>query len=259
MTRMQLIYNNFLDSYKEILTKYKDGKHKGIRWVGTIEKDSIPLVKFFLELGVQIRHTKNLPPMNFAIGKEFQLHSPTSSQDEQHTNQNAGRREERAPVNEYMLKSLLASGEPNYINRFRAIFEEVWRNGIDAIDRIKDVEEGIDLADIKIIQNPKEGLSVAWSVIRSAQEEVLIMFSTANAFRRQIEMGGLQLLSEAALQHGVKIRVLIPKGEKFAYVMERVESECPWLDIRILEENLRTRLTIVIADKKRVHNCRTKK
>jgi hypothetical protein len=76
------------------------------------------------------------------------------------------------------------------------------------------------------------------------------MFSTANAFRRQIEMGGLQLLSEAALQHGVKIRVLIPKDEKFAYVMERVESECPWLDIRILEENLRTRVTIVIADKK---------
>lgn len=250
LTRMQLIYNNFLDSYKKILTKYRDGKHKGIRWVGTIEKDSVPLVKFFLELGVQIRHTKNLPPMNFAIGKEFQLHSPTSSQDEQYTNQDGGRKGERAPLDEYMLKSLLASGEPNYINRFSAIFEELWRNGIDAIDRIKDIEEGVDLADIKIIQNPKEGLSVAWSVIRAAQEEVLIMFSTANAFRRQIEMGGLQLLSEAALQHGVKIRVLIPKGEKFAYVMERVESECPWLDIRILEENLRTRLTIVIADKK---------
>ena len=55
---------------------------------------------------------------------------------------------------------------------------------------------------------------------------------------------------KAALQHGAKIRVLIPKGEKFAYVMERVESESPWLYIRILEENLRTRLTIVIADKK---------
>ncbi|MGB7956890.1 MAG: hypothetical protein WCF23_23190 [Candidatus Nitrosopolaris sp.] len=157
LTRMQLIYNNFLDSYKKILTKYKDGKHKGIRWVGTIEKESMSLAKFFLELGVQIRHTKNLPPMNFAIGKEFQLHSPTSSQDEQYTNQNAGRRGERAPLDEYMLKSLLASGEPNYINRFSAIFEELWRNGIDAIDRIKDIEEGVDLADIKIIQNPKEG------------------------------------------------------------------------------------------------------
>jgi two-component system sensor histidine kinase VicK len=32
--------------------------------------------------------------------------------------------------------------------------------------------------------------------------------------------------------------------------MEQVESECPWLDIRILEENFRTKISIVIADKK---------
>jgi signal transduction histidine kinase len=76
------------------------------------------------------------------------------------------------------------------------------------------------------------------------------MFSTANAFRRQIEVGGLQLLSEAALQRTVKIRLLIPKDEKSAHTIEQVESECPWLDIRILEENFRTKISIVIADKK---------
>ena len=76
------------------------------------------------------------------------------------------------------------------------------------------------------------------------------MFSTANAFRRQIEVGGLQLLSEAALQRGVKIRLLIPKDEKSAHTIEQIESECPWLDIRILEEDFRTKISIVIADKK---------
>jgi len=252
LARMQLIYNNFLDSYKKILTKYKDGKHKGIRWVGTIEKDSIFLVRFFLELGVQIRHLKNLPPMNFAIGKEFQLHAAAPSLDEQYTDQIKGKRGEITTTlpDGYMLKSLLTSDEPTYVNRFSAIFEELWRNGIDAVDRIRDIEEGVDLADIKIIQNPKEGLSIAWSLIRSAQEEVLIMFSTANAFGRQIEVGGLQLLSEAALQRVVKIRLLIPNDEKSVHTIERVKSECPWLDIRILEENLRTKITIVIADKK---------
>lgn len=252
VARMQLIYNNFLDSYKKLLTKYKDGKHKGIRWVSTIEKNSIFLVRFFLKLGVQIRHVKNLPPMNFAIGKEFQLHAATSSLDEQDIYQNEGKRAEltTTPLDGYMLKSLLTSNEPTYINRFSAIFEELWRNGIDAVDRIRDIEEGVDLADIKIIQNPREGLSIAWSLIRSAQEEVLIMFSTANAFRRQIEVGGLQLLSEAALQRDVKIRLLIPNDEKSVHTIEQVESKCPWLDIRILEENLRTKITIVIADKR---------
>jgi signal transduction histidine kinase len=190
--------------------------------------------------------------MNFAIGKEFHLHAAASSTDQQHTVQKKGIRAENttAHLHDYMLKSLLTSDDPTYVNRFSAIFEELWRNGIDAVDRIRDIEEGVDLADIKIIQNPKEGLNIAWSLIRSAQEEVLIMFSTANAFRRQIEVGGLQLLSEAALQRTVKIRLLIPKDEKSAHTIEQVESECPWLDIRILEENFRTKISIVIADKK---------
>lgn len=252
LDRMQIVYNNFLDSYKKILIRYKDGKHKGIRWIGTIDKDSVSLVKFFLELGVQIRHVKNLPPMNFAIGKEFQLHTAAPLLDEQNTDQKEARRAEitATPFDEYMLKSLLISDEPTYVNRFSAIFEELWRNGIDALDRIRDIEEGVDLADIKIIQNPREGLSVAWNLIRSAQEEVLIMFSTANAFRRQIEVGGLQLLSEAALQRDVKIRLLIPNDEKSVHTIEQLKSERPWLDIRILEENLRTKITIVIADKR---------
>jgi len=193
-----------------------------------------------------------LPPMNFAIGKEFQLHAAATSLDEQYIDQKEGNREEitTTTLDGYMPKSLLTSDEPTYLNRFSAIFEELWRNGIEAVDRIRDIEEGVDLADIKIIQNPKEGLSIAWSLIRSAQEEVLIMFSTANAFRRQIEVGGLELLSEAALQRVVKIRLLIPNDEKSVHTIERVKSECPWLDIRILEENLRTKITIVIADKK---------
>ena len=53
-------------------------------------------------------------------------------------------------------------------------------------------------ADIEIIQNPKEGISRAWNIIKSAREEVSIMFSSANALRRQIQMGGLQILKKAS-------------------------------------------------------------
>ena len=47
------------------------------------------------------------------------------------------------------------------------------------------MEEGLESADIEIIPNPKEGIKHAWKVIKSARKEVLIIFSTANAFRRQ--------------------------------------------------------------------------
>ena len=49
------------------------------------------------------------------------------------------------------MKSLLTSNEPAYIRHYNSIFEELWKNGVDAIDRIKDIEEGVDLADIEVI------------------------------------------------------------------------------------------------------------
>ena len=70
---MQLVYNNFFEDYKRIV----DGKQrtergtetesKGIRWITSIDKDSVELVKIFLNAGIQIRHLKNLTHMNFAV------------------------------------------------------------------------------------------------------------------------------------------------------------------------------------------------
>ena len=63
---MQLVYNNFLDLHKNILDNYEMGIGKGIRWIISINKDNIDLVKEFLELGMQIKHIKNMPILNFA-------------------------------------------------------------------------------------------------------------------------------------------------------------------------------------------------
>jgi two-component system, OmpR family, sensor histidine kinase VicK len=49
------------------------------------------------------------------------------------------------------IQSLLISTEPLYIQHFTSIFEEVWKNGIDAVERIKDIESDIHLADIEVI------------------------------------------------------------------------------------------------------------
>ena len=50
-----------------------------------------------------------------------------------------------------MMESLLISNEPAYINHYNSIFEELWKNGIDAADRIKDIEEGVDLTYIEVV------------------------------------------------------------------------------------------------------------
>ena len=230
---MQLIYNNFFDLYKKILDKYRKGEGKGIRWVCSIDAESIDLVKIFLNLGMQLRHVKSLTPMSFAIGDK-ELNATVDSM-------KGGK----------MIQTLLTSNEPIYIKHFSSIFEELWNNGIDASDRIRDIEQGVDQANIENISNPKEGIKRAWSIIKSAKEEVLIMFSSANAVRRQKEMGGLQLLKEASEEHNAKVRVLIPADEDItSTTIKEVKATYPQIDIRTIDKSLQTRITIVLVDKK---------
>jgi signal transduction histidine kinase len=230
---MQLIYNNFFDLYKKIMDKYRKGEGKGIRWVCSIDAESIDLVKIFLNLGMQLRHVKSLTPMSFAIG-DNELNATVE-------NMEGGK----------MVRTLLTSNEPIYVKHFSSIFEELWKNGIEASDKIRDIEQGVDQANIENISNPKEGIKRAWSIVKSAKEEVLIMFSSANAVRRQKEMGGLQLLKEASEEHNAKVRVLIPADEDIrSTTIEEAKSMYPQVDIRIIDKSLQTQITIVLVDKK---------
>jgi hypothetical protein len=48
-----------------------------------------------------------------------------------------------------IMQSLLVSNEPVYISHYNSIFEELWKNGINAADRIMDIEQGVDLTYIE--------------------------------------------------------------------------------------------------------------
>src|SRR5215217_235716 len=232
---MRLVYNNYFDTYEKIMrNKYRKGEHEGIRWVTSItEKDSADLVRTFLNIGVQIRHVKNMPPIDFSVSDKEMMATIEKMEGCQ------------------MAQSLLVSNEPAYIDHFAFIFEELWKNGIDASERIRDIEQGVDQANIEIISNPKEGIKRAWNTIKSAKEEVLIMYSSANAVHRQKEMGGLHLLKEASEEHKAKVRVLIPADEDItSTTIKDVKLMYPQVDFRNIDKSLQTRITIVLVDKK---------
>jgi hypothetical protein len=64
---LKVCYNIIFDSLKDVLNKTKAGQHKGIRWIGRIDKDSIDIIKLFLDLGMEIRHSRNAIPLNFSV------------------------------------------------------------------------------------------------------------------------------------------------------------------------------------------------
>jgi len=230
---MQLTYNNFFESCKKILERQRRGEGEGIRWIMSIEKESVDLVKKFLNLGVKIRHVKNLAPINFTVSKHG-LIATVEEMDE-------GR----------MVQNLLTSNERSYIKHFSSMFEQLWKDGLDASYRIKDIEKKIGIAEIEIIQNPMDAIAQGWDMVRSARKEVNILFSSSNALKRQIAMGVLPLLNDASEKHKVKIRMLLPSTDnKLDRLIEQTKSAVPKTDIRTISTSLETKISILLVDNK---------
>jgi hypothetical protein len=87
-------------------------------------------------------------------------------------------------------------------------------NGVDAKSRIHDIEQGVDTEGIEIIQNPYDIQNLAFELVKSAQKEIRIVFSTANAFHHQEHVGAMQLLKEAIAQ--IPAIILIGRGPNFS-------------------------------------------
>jgi two-component system sensor histidine kinase VicK len=232
---MKLTYNSFLELFMKILEKQRRGETKGIRWIMRIEKDSVNVVKKFLGLGVEIRHVKNLAPINFAVSK----HGLIATVEEM----NGG--------GEGIVQNLLASNEGPYIKHFSSMFEQLWKEGIDARYRIKDIEEKVGIAEIEIIRNPTDSIACGWDMVRSARKEVNIMFSSTNALKRQIEMGVLPLLKKASERQNAGIRMLLPSSDNSEQLIEQTKANVPKIDIRTVSTSLETKITIILVDSKK--------
>jgi hypothetical protein len=65
---MQMSHMYLFDSYQKILNIEirSEESDEGIRWITNIDsRDSLDLVRIFLDAGIKVRHVKNLPPMSF--------------------------------------------------------------------------------------------------------------------------------------------------------------------------------------------------
>ena len=238
---LQLGYSRFLDLGKEIMARSRRAEHKGIRLlISPINRDTIELVKTILDLGVQIREIKNMPPMNFSI-TDKEVHATI----------------EKMEGGE-IAHSVLVSNEPAYVNHFHNIFEELWRNGIDAKTRISSIEQGTDFGDIEVISNASRVVELYLNLVKNAQKEIMIMLPTTNAFRRHYMIGAIQLVKEAAGDRKVKIRILMPK--QLIQILGEEQKEPPAINSNLVHDNIDVRnieevmlgshATILVVDKK---------
>jgi signal transduction histidine kinase len=237
---MQLVYNNFFEDYKKILANnqkiggQRGSESKGIRWITFIDKDSIELVKIFLNTGIQIRHLKNLTFMNFAVDDRY-FYATIDKME-----------------NGNVMNNLLTSNEPAYIKHYNIIFEDLWKNGIDALDRIKDIEAGVHLSDIEVIPNSARTQELYLDIVKSASDEILWIFPSINAFIRQERIGAIQLAKDAAKERNVKVRIMLPANDLIEQKVLELKQYCypsNTVDVRYIVQMSGTKATILVVDR----------
>ena len=233
---LRLAYENYFDTYQKTVNKNNDRDHKGLRIVTSItDKDSAELAKRFLNIGVTIRHVKNIPPIDFAVSDKEMIATIQKTE--------AGQ----------AIQNLLTTNEPAYIQHFNSIFDELWKDGIDADYRIKDIEQGTDTEGITVIQNPHEVQKLAYDLVKSTKEEALGIFSTANAFHRQEYAGTLGLMKKLVEERDIKVRILRPVDDdavEFDAEALRTVTSSNKINIRFIEPQLKTKVSILVVDRK---------
>jgi two-component system, OmpR family, sensor histidine kinase VicK len=248
---MQMVYDNFFKLYKDIVEKQKKGEGDGIKWLTYIDgkKNNIDLVKKFINAGIQVKHIKNLPSMNFSVDANS-IQATIERMD-----------------NGIFMNSLLVSNESAYVKHFTLFFQELWNNyGIDAVERIKDIKEGMEY-DIEVIRHSNRTLDIYLDIVNSAQSEILFIFPTPKAFIRQLK--AITISNPASKERNAKVRILTPSNElvekwvKSLLNNEKLNQENSNysttnnisfsdndIEIRYIEKMSHTRSTILIVDRK---------
>jgi signal transduction histidine kinase len=232
-------YNHFFETKKKLLDSQKKGEHKGIKVITIIDESNKKLARILVDAGIQIKYVRNPPPISFTLSdKEIAV---TIEKGE------AGG----------LTQSLLLSNEPAYVCHFLSIFEELWKNGINAVDRIKDIEAGADLADIEVIQSSSRAGQLYLELVKNAKEEILFIFPSSTALIRQEKLGAVPLAIEATKKRAAKVRILVPYSKEVEDRIKLMKAELGRrpiynadIDVRYTEQTSGTMATILVVDRK---------
>ena len=153
----------------------------------------------------------------------------------------------RSVYGDSKFKELL--GQEQYIS------DPFWNKVIPTEQEIREIEkeesEKSENIILQIIRDPAEVQKLCFELIRSAKEEISIIFSTANAFHRQIRVGGGLLLREVAIaKRGLNIRILTPPDERIKELSSELKHQLKKIEVRHVEGSLQSKVTVLIVDRK---------
>ena len=219
------------ESVKKVVIAAKN-RGIGLRFIIEITKENLHYCKDLMKIIDELRHMDEIEA-NFGLNETEYLGSIT--------------------LQEEALQATY-SNVKEVVEQQQFIFDTLWSKATPAEQKIREIEEGIEPEVIETIRNPFEIQKIAFELVKSARDEILLVFSTANAFHRQERTGMIKLLKEAAAGNRVQIRILTPiddliKGIAQKLIREQQQQNQPRIDIRFIGRFSQTKIRILVVDK----------
>jgi len=180
--------------YRKLLLNLKKRGIK-LRCITDITKDNVEYCKeLMMKFAYEIRHLDGIKA-NFSVSETEYLASATLAEEVQQ------------PM--ISIQQVIYSNVKDIVAQQKYVFESFWNKAIPAENRIKEIEEGFVLGSTEVIQIPSRTKELFVDLVKSSEEEVLLLLPTTNAFLREQRLGIIQLLKEAA-ECSVNVRILTP-------------------------------------------------
>jgi len=174
----------YYEGYKDILKR--GGK---IRCITEINKDNKDYCKELLNIVSELRHLDGLKG-GIAIN-ESEYMATTVLKEEQ------------------PLTEVIYSNAKEVVSQNQYIFDTFWNNAIPAIKKIKEIEEGVEIEFVEVINDALKARDLYIKNLKSSTKELLLLIPSNMIYAIKKEIGFFEIINMLSNKLDFKIMVLL--------------------------------------------------
>lgn len=187
----------------------KDGIKQ--RYLFEIAKENLQYCKDLIKIGCVLRHSDEIEA-NFALNEKESLGSII--------------------LNEVQQQAIYTDVK-EIVQQQQSIFENLWNKSVPAIEKIREIEEGIEPEFLTVVTDYIKSQNLYVELAKSVQKEALFLLADSKAMVRAETLGVVESLIKASSERGATIRIICPLTEENSKVIQKISDNGP--SIKILD------------------------
>jgi two-component system sensor histidine kinase VicK len=140
---------------------------------------------------------------------------------------------------------IIHSNVKELVEQHEYMFDTLWNKAISAEQRIKEIEDKVEVEFIDVIADHEKASSILLDLAKSIKKEALSLMPTARGMLRMYKLGVIDHLIKVS-QNGATVKIICPITDENADIVEKISKQAP--DIRIMNMYADAPSGILIAD-----------